>query len=148
MISKTSKIAITMAVILFTALAIYRVELPIPPKDLINDPEDLKYRHYLLLREGLLSAFVIGNMAAYFIGYKNVAIKCCLIFNASLFCYIVFKNEFMVPDQHSMFDWSVLGGVVIYLINLYWKDLLTLTKAIINEIYIKCQLPKKRVKGE
>lgn len=138
----------TLAVMLFTALAIYRVELPIPPKDIIGDPDDLKYRHYLLLREALLCFFVIGNMIAFFVGYKNVLIKCCLIFNASLFGYILFKNAFMLPDQHSLFDWSVLGGVVIYLVNQYCKDLLNLCKAILNEIYIKCQLPKKRRKLE
>jgi len=136
-----------MAVILFTALAIYRVELTPPLFDMINDPQDLKYKSYMLLREHLLSVFVIGNIFVWFSGYRNVVINCCLIFNISLFGYLIFKNTFMIPDKHAFLDWSVLGGVLIYLSKLYWKDCLTLIKTIINEIYIKCPLPKKKRKA-
>lgn len=143
---KSIKILLTLAVILFTALNIYRVELKVPIENNPNDPEDLLYKAYMIKHSVILSVFVVGNMLVWFTGYLNRVIRSCLLMNASVFAYIIFKISFLNPEKHYFFDWTVLGGALLYLVYPYLKETLSLCKAIINQMHQKWQMSKSSIK--
>lgn len=137
----------TLAVIFFTALSVYTVQMPIPK----TDPEYSTYAYSFLMQ---ISICFMTICTCYFFNVINRLIKSCLIVSFGVFFTLGIKSFFHLSHKHSVYDVDWIMCFVIislaYLVSKQVSPFIQGIKHLTNQVYMRWQTkhpPKKHKHG-
>lgn len=105
--NRIKEISITLALIVFTILNIYKLQMPVP----VSDHEYTLYANKYLMMTGI--SFIIICLAK-MSSYKNWLIESLMVVNIGAYTVLALKGYFGVAGAHNYYDWTYAGVFVIY----------------------------------
>lgn len=104
--SNLKQILVTLVIVAFTFLNIYKLEMPVP----VDDIEYRAYANNYLMLTGI--CFILIS-AAFMAKERNRVTDSLLMVNIGAYSVLTVKAFFNVADHHSFYDWTYIGIAVI-----------------------------------
>lgn len=104
--NRAKQILVTLALLLFTFLNVYKLQMPVPD----DDKEYTVYANEYLKLTGV--CFVLICMVC-MTGERNKLTDSLLMVNIGAYLVLIYKAYFHVAGEHNYYDWTYAGIAVI-----------------------------------